>query len=217
MQHNIINAIKVSVLAVVLSFGLSYALAWTAPASTPPAGNAGEPINTSATAQTKSGSFTVGTTTVIGTFGATGDVCTSVTGTGKCLSNLNPTILGGFLLYAIHTFQDCTTVGGTLYSIGGDKNVCNIPSALPYDPSAWTQYQNLSATQNVYCVDISADPIGCGAIASYPCNTGSHTYSNTPTESCNASTDWDDCTYSGVAGASTVTTCYATFTRVAAY
>lgn len=59
MTTKLFNAIKVSILAIVLSFGLSYALAWTAPTATPPTGNVSAPINTSATLQQKSGDLTV--------------------------------------------------------------------------------------------------------------------------------------------------------------
>lgn len=58
-MHKIINATKTIILALVLSFGLSYVYAWTAPTSNPPAGNVSAPINTSATLQQKSGDFTV--------------------------------------------------------------------------------------------------------------------------------------------------------------
>lgn len=58
-MHKIINATKTIVLALVLSFGLSYVYAWTAPTLNPPAGNVSAPINTSATLQQKSGDFTV--------------------------------------------------------------------------------------------------------------------------------------------------------------
>ncbi len=60
MRHNIISALKITTLALVLSFGLSYVYAWTAPTVPPPNGNVSAPINTSATAQTKAGDFTVG-------------------------------------------------------------------------------------------------------------------------------------------------------------
>lgn len=43
----------------VLSLGLSYVYAWTAPTANPPLGNVSAPINTSATAQTKVGALTV--------------------------------------------------------------------------------------------------------------------------------------------------------------
>lgn len=52
---NIIQLIKIVVLSIVLSLGLSYVYAWTAPTGTPPAGNADAPINTSGSDQTKTG------------------------------------------------------------------------------------------------------------------------------------------------------------------
>lgn len=59
MRNQFISAFKVSSLAIVLSFGLSYALAWTAPSATPPTGNVSAPLNTSSTAQVKTGVLTV--------------------------------------------------------------------------------------------------------------------------------------------------------------
>lgn len=60
MRTKLFNIIKVSALALALSFGLSYVYAWTAPTQNPPAGNVSAPINTSGTAQTKAGALTVG-------------------------------------------------------------------------------------------------------------------------------------------------------------
>lgn len=60
MTNKIFSSLKVIALAVVLSFGFSYVYAWTAPSATPPTGNVSAPINTSATAQTKTGALTVG-------------------------------------------------------------------------------------------------------------------------------------------------------------
>lgn len=62
-QNKIFSSLKVITLAMVLSFGLSYALAWTAPTANPPTGNVSAPINTSATAQSKAGSLGIGMTT----------------------------------------------------------------------------------------------------------------------------------------------------------
>ncbi|KKT09763.1 MAG: hypothetical protein UV86_C0002G0006 [Candidatus Nomurabacteria bacterium GW2011_GWB1_43_20] len=62
-MKNIIQALKVVALALILSFGISYVYAWTAPTMTPPNGNVSAPINTSSTAQTKSGGLTVGSIT----------------------------------------------------------------------------------------------------------------------------------------------------------
>ena len=58
-MKNIFQSVKIIVLAVVLSLGLSYALAWTAPTATPPTGNVSAPINTSDTEQTKNGPLNV--------------------------------------------------------------------------------------------------------------------------------------------------------------
>ncbi|MCK9345102.1 MAG: hypothetical protein M0P64_03205 [Candidatus Pacebacteria bacterium] len=66
MLKQILSATKIVSLAIVLSFGLSYALAWTAPAANPPAGNVSAPINASNTAQEKLGGLTVGSLTTAG-------------------------------------------------------------------------------------------------------------------------------------------------------
>lgn len=52
-MKNITQSLKVIVLALSLSFGLSYAYAWTAPTVSPPGGNVSAPINTSTTDQIK--------------------------------------------------------------------------------------------------------------------------------------------------------------------
>lgn len=92
MLTRLFNALKIVTLAIVLSFGLSFVYAWTAPTATPPGGNVSAPINTSVTEQTKLGAFNIGSITapkpfiVVGTIGATGDICTSITGSEVCLS-----------------------------------------------------------------------------------------------------------------------------------
>ncbi len=63
MIKRIASALKTTplVLALVFSFGLSYAYAsWTEPAGAPPSANADAPINAGATAQIKAGALTVG-------------------------------------------------------------------------------------------------------------------------------------------------------------
>lgn len=87
MKNNIINALKVSVLAVVISFGLSYALAWTAPTAIPPGGNVSAPINTSGTAQTKTGALTVGSITTAGAVTAGSLKITTGAGANKVLTS----------------------------------------------------------------------------------------------------------------------------------
>ncbi|MBI5077879.1 MAG: hypothetical protein HZB11_00730 [Candidatus Yonathbacteria bacterium] len=228
MKSNIttklLNAIKFSALALILSFGLSYALTWAAPTANPPAGNLFPPITTSSVVQTKPGAFTIGTTTapssltVVGAIVGTGDICTSATGVAKCLSNL--TDPSGLLIRALHTFKDCTTGGGAVYQIDEAKNICRFASIL----SGWTQYPtNWSTTQNVYCEDTLDTTKGGweNPPTRYPCNTGSHTFSDTPTESCTAYSYGKTCWYSiGIkrcAWVSTYTTCYATVTERGAY
>ena len=68
MIKKIISAVKVISLALVLSFGLSYVYAWTAPTVTPPGGNVAAPLNVSSVPQTKAGGLTVGS---LATGGAT--------------------------------------------------------------------------------------------------------------------------------------------------
>lgn len=58
-MKNITQSLKVIALALVLSFGLSYVYAWTAPTVTPPGGNVSAPINTSGATQLKDGAFGV--------------------------------------------------------------------------------------------------------------------------------------------------------------
>ncbi|MFZ2303949.1 MAG: hypothetical protein WAV98_04155, partial [Minisyncoccia bacterium] len=53
MTTKILSVLKVSALAVILSFGMSYAFAWTAPTVAPPGGNVPAPLNTSSTSQYK--------------------------------------------------------------------------------------------------------------------------------------------------------------------
>lgn len=58
-MKNTIQLIKIFGIAGVLSIGLSYAYAWTAPSAPPPTGNVSAPINTSGSDQTKTGIFRV--------------------------------------------------------------------------------------------------------------------------------------------------------------
>lgn len=74
MKH-FTHTIKVVFLALVLSFGLSYVYAWTAPSANPPGGNVSAPINTGVAAQVKDGglgvtNFIADTATIGGTINA---------------------------------------------------------------------------------------------------------------------------------------------------
>ncbi len=79
----LLNALKVSSLALILSFGVSYALAWTAPSLPPPTGNVSAPLNTGNTAQTRTGPITLADTTT-GTLvaGGLGLITNSITTMG---------------------------------------------------------------------------------------------------------------------------------------
>ena len=56
MKH-FIQPLKVITLALILSVGISYVSAWTAPSATPPSSNVAAPVNVSSTAQIKTGDF----------------------------------------------------------------------------------------------------------------------------------------------------------------
>lgn len=104
-MKNISQPLKVIALALVLSVGISYVSAWTAPTVTPPNGNVAAPLNVSGNDQTKLGSISAasfwdandpvnffvnpnGDSKVKNVF-ATGDVC--LFGTSTCLSTVSGT------------------------------------------------------------------------------------------------------------------------------
>ena len=235
MKTNIVtkllNALKFFVLVAVLSFGVSYAATWVGAPANPPAGNAPKPINISADAQVKAGALTIGTAlspqtlSVFGTMSGTADICTGISG-GRCLSNANATSTSyvgqPFLIRAAHTSTDCTAAGGTTLEVDAAKYICRLPSLI----SGWTQYQNFTTTQNVYCVNTVVPPGGwTSGPTTTPCNTGSHTFSDTPTESCvsTSSGTYQVCDYRTSLYAcfndpiTTSTTCSATVTERGAY
>lgn len=85
MQKEIIKNVKLVILALLLGFGMNYAIAatWTPPASTPPAGNTASPINVTPTAQSKTGVLGVGG---LGVFGAI-TIQNGSQGAGKVLTS----------------------------------------------------------------------------------------------------------------------------------
>lgn len=62
--------LKVAVVGIALGLGLQFVRAWTEPTATPPGGNLGAPINTSANPQTKEGGLLLGSSTAGGNKGA---------------------------------------------------------------------------------------------------------------------------------------------------
>lgn len=176
MKIQLLDALKVSVLAIILSFGLSYALAWTAPTATPPAGNVFAPINTGADLQTKTGNLSVanlGTNSITVTGTATvNDVY--ITSIGKWASELYPV----YLIGSIHTTSQCSSAGGVTIDITGGK-LCKLSSASC--PVGWTKYQNWSTTSNTNLGYIGT-PLTNRRCRAYTCSSGYHAWSNTATE-----------------------------------
>lgn len=54
------HSLKTILLAIILSFGVSFVYSWTGPTTTPPAGNTTAPINTSTDSQYKNGALGIG-------------------------------------------------------------------------------------------------------------------------------------------------------------
>ncbi len=61
-----LQTVKIVTLATVLSFGLSYVYAWTAPNATPPNGNTSAPVNVGTTDQIKNSGLSVNAFTAFG-------------------------------------------------------------------------------------------------------------------------------------------------------
>ncbi|MDO8604466.1 MAG: hypothetical protein Q7K40_03675 [bacterium] len=224
----IFQTVKVILLATVLSFGLSYVYAWTAPTATPPSGNVSAPLNTSATAQTKAGALTVaGLNAGSGAISTTGSVtgwdivansitAGSITTTGNATVNdMYISSIGKYAseLYPIslfggqHTITQCSSLGGIVADDGIGNKLCKITGTSC--PSGWTKYSNWSTTQNVSGSYWSSSPT-CGYKT---CNSGSHAWSNTGTESLT-------CTGVGIKGCSgfpAVVTVTATLMEIGCY
>lgn len=116
MNKNIFQPLKIIILALAFSVGISYVSAWTAPTVTPPNGNVSAPINVSGNDQTKLGSISAasfwdsndpanffvnpnGDSKVNNIF-ATGDVCSGWgSGSQKCLSALGGGVPSGMIAY----------------------------------------------------------------------------------------------------------------------
>ncbi|KKW08637.1 MAG: PE-PGRS family protein [Candidatus Kaiserbacteria bacterium GW2011_GWA2_49_19] len=74
-----LQSLKILILAIILSIGVSYVYAWTGPTATAPDGNVSAPINVSATSQVKSGGLWVASLGTDGgaTFGGSVKIGTS--------------------------------------------------------------------------------------------------------------------------------------------
>lgn len=171
MKTNIFDALKVSALAIIISFGLSYTFAWTSPSTTPPTGNVSAPINTGGTAQIKTGNFTamnIGATSIIVTgIATTSDIY--VTAVGKYVSELFPVNL----VNAQHTATQCSSLGGSVVTDGTGNKFCRLSGASC--PVGWVRYNNWTTTQ-------ANSGTYCGGLFG-ACTTGSHAWSNMAIES----------------------------------
>ncbi len=64
MKKDIIQTLKILLAAAVLSMGISYVYAWTAPPQAPPAGNTPAPLDSGGTPQYKTGKLSIGNSSV---------------------------------------------------------------------------------------------------------------------------------------------------------
>jgi len=79
MKNQIIQTTKTIILALILTLGISYVMAWTGPTSTPPDGNTPTPINIGTTDQVKNGGLGINALSVFGT-GYLGKIKVNTTG-----------------------------------------------------------------------------------------------------------------------------------------
>jgi hypothetical protein len=67
MKTQLIQTTKTIILALILTLGISYVMAWTGPTSTPPDGNTPAPVNVGTTDQVKNGGLGINALSVFGT------------------------------------------------------------------------------------------------------------------------------------------------------
>jgi hypothetical protein len=112
------QGVRIAVLIAIIVSISGAALAWTGPTTAPPNGNVSAPINTSATAQTKSGVL----------YGS--NFC--LTSPSVCMSTV---LFGGG--YQLSTVAGCYVAN---WVTGG----CSCPSYAPY--SRWVYYMDTNST-----------------------------------------------------------------------
>ncbi len=101
MSSNIKQTLKIVIVALILSVGVSYLFAaWTPPPSNPPNSNTDAPINVGGISQTK-----------------IGDICTTFGGSQKCLSQAGAALnAGGFGNFLVFDYSTSKYSSGTLYA-----------------------------------------------------------------------------------------------------
>ncbi|OHA84349.1 MAG: hypothetical protein A2937_01255 [Candidatus Yonathbacteria bacterium RIFCSPLOWO2_01_FULL_47_33b] len=119
MNKHIFQSAKVILLALVLSIGISYVSAWTAPTVTPPNGNVAAPLNVSNTAQTKAGNITANY--LIASSESNAPVFKDSNDSSYFLNPNGDSILSSIYATKICFGADCKTAwpsGGATYSAG---------------------------------------------------------------------------------------------------
>lgn len=240
LTQNIKEALKVAVMALTITLGVTYVYAaWTGPTVAPPGGNVDAPINVGTVDQIKDGGLGIDSLAVYGNssvsgymnlgdyikLGTTTVVCdSSIEGalrynsTSQSLEFCNASAWGQVSVsegieYLIggRAAQGCTDVGGELFETGDGKICKMIASSCP---GGWAQYENWSETTGGHCGNSNC---GGGAV----CDTSSHSWGNIAQETCNSIGDGPGsyyCTNFGTRCACAPnTTCYAAFTKLGCY
>ena len=130
-MKNLNQNLKLLVLAVTLSFGLSYVYGWTAPTQVAPGGNIATPINTSTSSQVKTGGLGVtnllaDTLNVFGVATST-DFCLA---TGVCLSAIAQSSGSGGAL-TVYKSDGTTPIGRFIQSVNDAENGSFGGAAIP--------------------------------------------------------------------------------------
>lgn len=150
MTKQIFSAFKIITLATILSLGLSYVYAWTAPSANPPTGNVSAPLNTSGTAQSKAGSLGIGMTTTPTGMLQIGTLSSGLNGSINGASNPTRLIVNG-----ANGSEAALTLG--YYSAGYGLDLW-----VPANPSApWPTYiDNINANSGFrFRNNTSATPV----------------------------------------------------------
>jgi len=231
LKQESIQALKVIILAIVISLGLGIVQAWVGPTVAPTGGNVDAPINVGSVTQIKTGAFWAGgllssaggyfadqvgigvvspteKLEVDGSVVVTGNINTSdvyLTSIGKWTSELYPT----WLVNNQHTAANCSGAGGTVITSGANK-FCKFAGASC--PVGWVIYSNWMTTSPSYCSYPAHYP------CKTPCTTGSHAFANTARETCvyrmYYADFYDNCFWTTQTGAAT---CYAGITERGCY
>jgi hypothetical protein len=164
--------LKVAVIGIALGFALQFVRAWTEPTEAPPGGNVGAPINTSGNSQTKAGgmnilgSLGIGTVTpankldVAGKILATGDICTTVAGTEKCLSTAGGPTGPGYT--DTNCYGEPLGGGGTVYADGTQKSFCFVDVGEGMYPTGYPFYCCAGCNKGTWVLGLQSNR--CGSI-----------------------------------------------------